>query len=183
MAMARLAVSLPCNAAEDGQSTFWLGVIAFGKQADARQVPERQSHECVRQYAVKSVDRAGWRHPVVLSDTGRQHDQVKQGNKDKLLMLYAGPMNSNIPMKDRVGTAICIPPISPARLGSFPSAPAQRFVFSPCSVITFIRALYGCLCRGPRRDDIHTMNIDIAGISLFPVIYLRYLGLASTYQY
>lgn len=29
------AVSLPCNTAEDGQSTFWLGVIAFGKQADA----------------------------------------------------------------------------------------------------------------------------------------------------
>ncbi|EKY4018731.1 single-stranded DNA-binding protein [Enterobacter roggenkampii] len=35
MAMDQLAVSLPCNAAEDGQSTFWLGVIAFGKQADA----------------------------------------------------------------------------------------------------------------------------------------------------
>lgn len=35
MAMARLAVSLPCNAATDGQATFWLGVIAFGKQADA----------------------------------------------------------------------------------------------------------------------------------------------------
>ena len=33
MAMARLAVSLPCNAAADGQATFWLGVIAFGKQA------------------------------------------------------------------------------------------------------------------------------------------------------
>jgi single-stranded DNA-binding protein len=33
--MARLAASLPCNAAEDGQATFWLGVIAFGKQADA----------------------------------------------------------------------------------------------------------------------------------------------------
>ncbi len=30
MAMARLAVSLPCNAAADGQATFWLGVIAFG---------------------------------------------------------------------------------------------------------------------------------------------------------
>ncbi len=35
MAMARLAVSLPCNAAADGQATFWLGVIAFGKQEDA----------------------------------------------------------------------------------------------------------------------------------------------------
>lgn len=35
MTMARLAVSLPCNAAEAGEATFWLGVIAFGKQADA----------------------------------------------------------------------------------------------------------------------------------------------------
>lgn len=35
MTMARLAVALPCNAAEAGESTFWLGVIAFGKQADA----------------------------------------------------------------------------------------------------------------------------------------------------
>ena len=34
MAMARLAVALPCNAAGDGQATFWLGVIAFGKKAD-----------------------------------------------------------------------------------------------------------------------------------------------------
>lgn len=35
MAMGRLAVALPCNAAAEGQATFWLGVIAFGKQADA----------------------------------------------------------------------------------------------------------------------------------------------------
>ena len=35
MAMGRIAVSLPCNAAAEGQATFWLGVIAFGKQADA----------------------------------------------------------------------------------------------------------------------------------------------------
>ncbi len=35
MAMARLAVSLPCNAADNGEDTFWLGVIAFGKHADA----------------------------------------------------------------------------------------------------------------------------------------------------
>ena len=34
MAMARLAVALPCNAAAEGQATFWLGVLAFGKQAD-----------------------------------------------------------------------------------------------------------------------------------------------------
>ncbi|MDJ3783285.1 single-stranded DNA-binding protein [Salmonella enterica] len=35
MAMARMAVSLPCSAAQDGQATLWLGVTAFGKQADA----------------------------------------------------------------------------------------------------------------------------------------------------
>ncbi|EQB4442716.1 single-stranded DNA-binding protein [Pluralibacter gergoviae] len=35
MTMARLAVALPCNAEENGEATFWLGVIAFGKQADA----------------------------------------------------------------------------------------------------------------------------------------------------
>ncbi|EAO8184308.1 single-stranded DNA-binding protein [Salmonella enterica] len=35
MAMARMAVSLPCSASQDGQATLWLGVLAFGKQADA----------------------------------------------------------------------------------------------------------------------------------------------------
>ena len=34
MTMARLAVSLPCNATDEGQATFWLGVVAFGKQAE-----------------------------------------------------------------------------------------------------------------------------------------------------
>ncbi|QPR28567.1 single-stranded DNA-binding protein [Edwardsiella hoshinae] len=35
MTTARLAVSLPCHAAQDGQATFWLGVVAFGRQAEA----------------------------------------------------------------------------------------------------------------------------------------------------
>lgn len=35
MAFTRLAVSLPCREAEDGASVMWLGVTAFGKQADA----------------------------------------------------------------------------------------------------------------------------------------------------
>lgn len=35
MAMVRLAVSLTCNAVENGEAAFWLGVIAFGKRADA----------------------------------------------------------------------------------------------------------------------------------------------------
>lgn len=35
MTMGRLAVALPYHAAEGGEVTFWLGVVAFGKQADA----------------------------------------------------------------------------------------------------------------------------------------------------
>ncbi|EGJ9167507.1 single-stranded DNA-binding protein [Escherichia coli] len=35
MALARMAVSLPCSQAQDGQATLWLSVLAFGKQADA----------------------------------------------------------------------------------------------------------------------------------------------------
>ncbi|EGO8354973.1 single-stranded DNA-binding protein [Escherichia coli] len=34
MTLARMAVSLPCSQAQDGQATLWLSVIAFGKQAD-----------------------------------------------------------------------------------------------------------------------------------------------------
>ncbi|RJT44536.1 single-stranded DNA-binding protein [Rahnella woolbedingensis] len=34
MAMARLAVALPCHSAQNGEATYWLGVVAFGKQAE-----------------------------------------------------------------------------------------------------------------------------------------------------
>ena len=34
MTMARLAVSLPCHTAPNGEATYWLGVVAFGKQAE-----------------------------------------------------------------------------------------------------------------------------------------------------
>jgi len=34
MAMARMAVNLPCRGKDDGQDTLWLAVTAFGKQAD-----------------------------------------------------------------------------------------------------------------------------------------------------
>jgi hypothetical protein len=45
MAMARLAVALPCNAADNGEATFWLGVIAFGKQADALAKHHKGDHQ------------------------------------------------------------------------------------------------------------------------------------------
>ncbi|WP_234262346.1 single-stranded DNA-binding protein [Klebsiella aerogenes] len=35
MAFTRIAVALPCRSAENGEATMWLGVTAFGKQADA----------------------------------------------------------------------------------------------------------------------------------------------------
>lgn len=35
MAFSRMAVSLPCRATESGDMTMWLGITAFGKQADA----------------------------------------------------------------------------------------------------------------------------------------------------
>ncbi|MDK9583177.1 single-stranded DNA-binding protein [Lelliottia wanjuensis] len=35
MAFTRIAVALPCRAAENAESTMWLGVTAFGKQAEA----------------------------------------------------------------------------------------------------------------------------------------------------
>ncbi|HBC3037084.1 TPA: single-stranded DNA-binding protein [Escherichia coli O146] len=34
MTLARMAVSVPCHTADDGQATLWLAVTAFGKQAD-----------------------------------------------------------------------------------------------------------------------------------------------------
>ncbi|EKB3333048.1 single-stranded DNA-binding protein [Salmonella enterica subsp. enterica serovar Chandans] len=35
MAFTRMAVSLPCRTAENGEAVMWLDVMAFGKQADA----------------------------------------------------------------------------------------------------------------------------------------------------
>ena len=34
MTMARLAVSVPCHTGQNGEATYWLGVVAFGKQAE-----------------------------------------------------------------------------------------------------------------------------------------------------
>ncbi|WP_312740837.1 single-stranded DNA-binding protein [Cedecea neteri] len=34
MAFSRMALPLPCRASDNGETTFWLGITAFGKQAD-----------------------------------------------------------------------------------------------------------------------------------------------------
>ncbi|HDP8303669.1 TPA: single-stranded DNA-binding protein [Escherichia coli] len=35
MAMASMAIPLPCSQADDGTATMWLSILAFGRQADA----------------------------------------------------------------------------------------------------------------------------------------------------
>lgn len=35
MSFARLAVTVPCHTSESGETTLWLSVVAFGRQADA----------------------------------------------------------------------------------------------------------------------------------------------------
>lgn len=42
MAMARLAVSLPCHSAEEGQATFWLSVVAFLMRHNVRLITVTQ---------------------------------------------------------------------------------------------------------------------------------------------
>ncbi len=45
MAMASMAVPLPCSQADDGTATMWLSVLAFGRQADTGKAPERRTGE------------------------------------------------------------------------------------------------------------------------------------------
>ncbi len=75
MAMARLAVSLPCNAAADGQATFWLGVIAFGKQADA--LAKHQKGDLVSVVGNMQINQwtGQMAAPSRVTGTGRQCDQ------------------------------------------------------------------------------------------------------------
>ncbi|MEQ0423234.1 single-stranded DNA-binding protein [Klebsiella sp. JB_Kp036] len=42
-----MAIALPCNAVDDGEATFWLGVYAFGKQADALEKTSKGDHVSV----------------------------------------------------------------------------------------------------------------------------------------
>lgn len=93
MAMARLAVSLLCNAAADGQATFWLGVIAFGKQADT--LAKHQKGDLVRMAVCSKVIRL---LRTVCSVPERYAQEVRQGNRVKLRMPCAVPMSNNHPL-------------------------------------------------------------------------------------
>jgi hypothetical protein len=91
MAMARLALELPCNAADNGEATFWPGVIAFGRQADA--LAKHRKGDLV------SV--AG---NMQLNQWTGQDDTVQQGNRGKLRTPYDGPMNIKRPPPDMKDT-------------------------------------------------------------------------------
>lgn len=98
MAMARLAVALPCNAADNGEATFWLGVIAFGKQADAL-----AKHRKGDQVSVAVLSKAIRSLRTVYSVPERYAQEVKRDSRGKLRMPYVGLMSSNCPrpgMKD-----------------------------------------------------------------------------------
>ncbi len=106
MAMARLAVALPCNAADNGEATFWLGVIAFGKQADA--LAKHRKGDLVSVAGNMQLNQWTGQDGIVqqgyqvIADSVPVPERyalvVKQDNKDRLLMLYAGLMSSNHPL-------------------------------------------------------------------------------------
>jgi single-stranded DNA-binding protein len=111
MAMARLAVALPCNAADNGEATFWLGVIAFGKQADA--LAKHRKGDLVSVAGNMQLNQ--WTGQDGGTQQGYQviadsvlsartvRPEVKRDNRGKLQTPYDGPMNIKRPppgMKD-----------------------------------------------------------------------------------
>lgn len=57
MAMPRQAVAQPCNSEGNGEATFWLGVIAFGKQADTLAKHSKgDTGQCGGKYATQPMD-------------------------------------------------------------------------------------------------------------------------------
>ncbi|TBN98612.1 single-stranded DNA-binding protein [Salmonella enterica subsp. salamae serovar 13,22:z:-] len=85
MAMASMAVPLPCSQAEDGQVTMWLSVLAFGRQADA--LAKHQKGELVSVAGNMQVSqwtgqngetRQGWQ---VIADSVISARTVRPGGK------------------------------------------------------------------------------------------------------
>lgn len=83
MAMARMAVSLPCSAAQDGQTTLWLGVLAFGKQAEA--LAKHTKGDVVSIGGTMQINQwTGRKHTKRVQRYSRQCDQcqnVKSGRR------------------------------------------------------------------------------------------------------
>lgn len=79
MTLARMAVSLPCSQAQDGQATLWLSVIAFGKQAASWLNIKRRCCQRIRHDAGKPVDRTERRNAAGLAGYRRQRNQCPRG--------------------------------------------------------------------------------------------------------
>ncbi|EFA8777791.1 single-stranded DNA-binding protein [Escherichia coli] len=73
MTLARMAVSLPCSQAQDGQATLWLSVMAFGKQAD-----QLAHHEKGNVISARTARPGGSRRTT----TGTQGNQPTTGGDD-----------------------------------------------------------------------------------------------------
>lgn len=79
MTLARMAVSLPCSQAQDGQATLWLSVMAFGKQADFWLNIKRRRCQRIRHDAGQPVDRTERGNAAGLSGYCRQRNQCPCG--------------------------------------------------------------------------------------------------------
>lgn len=69
MAMASMAVPLPCNQADDGTATMWLSVLAFGRQADA----------LAKHHKGEPVDGPERRNEAGMAGYRRQRNQCANG--------------------------------------------------------------------------------------------------------
>ncbi|HFV4895816.1 TPA: single-stranded DNA-binding protein, partial [Escherichia coli] len=87
MAMASMAVPLPCSQADDGTATMWLSVLAFGRQADA--LAKHQKGELVSVAGNMQVSqwtgqngetRQGWQ---VIADSVISARTVRPGGKTR----------------------------------------------------------------------------------------------------
>ena len=80
MAMASMAVPLPCNQADDGTATMWLSVLAFGRQADA--LAKHHKGELVSValcHAGEPVDGPERRNEAGMAGYRRQRNQCANG--------------------------------------------------------------------------------------------------------
>ncbi|EIY5847580.1 single-stranded DNA-binding protein [Escherichia coli] len=76
MTLARMAVSLPCSQAQDGQATLWLSVIAFGKQANF--LAKHQKGDVASVISARAARPGGNRRKT----TGTQGNQPPAGGDD-----------------------------------------------------------------------------------------------------
>ncbi len=79
MTLARMAVSLPCSQAQDGQATLWLSVLHLANRPTNWQDMRRQRNQRIRHDADKPVDRTERGDASGLSGHCRQRNQCENG--------------------------------------------------------------------------------------------------------